>query len=73
MAVLAVLHDLNLAAAYADEIVVMSAGRIVVRGAPGAVLDDAIVSGVFEVDLRVGIVPANGRPFLLPPGGRADV
>ena len=66
VAVLAVLHDLNLAAAYADEIVVMSGGRVVARGAPGAVLDDRIVSGVFEVDLRVGVVPADGRPFLIP-------
>lgn len=69
VAVVAVLHDLNLASAFADEIVVMSEGRIVARGAPAAVLDDALVSEVFGVALRVGMVPEGGRPFILPSRG----
>lgn len=67
VAVVAVLHDLNLAAAFADEIVVMAEGRIVARGAPAAVLDDALVSGVFGVALKVATVPEGDRPFVLPP------
>lgn len=63
---LAVLHDLNLAAAFADEIVVMDGGRIVAAGEPAEVLNDAILSGVFGLDLRVGQTPADGRPFVLP-------
>ena len=63
---LAVLHDLNLAAAFADEIVVMSDTRIVARGPPAAVIDDSLVAEVFGVALRVGIVPQGGRPFVLP-------
>ncbi len=66
VAVLAVLHDLNLASAFADEIVVLSEGRLVAAGPPAAVIDDRIVSGVFEVDLAVGAIPGDGRPFLLP-------
>lgn len=67
VAVVAVLHDLNLAAAFANEIVVMAEGRIVARGAPAAVLDDALVSGVFGVALKVATVPEGDRPFVLPP------
>lgn len=66
LAVLAVLHDLNLASAFADEIVVMQDGRIAAAGPPDAVIRDDLIAGVFGVALRVGAVPAGGRPFLLP-------
>lgn len=64
--VVAILHDLNLAAAYADELVVMQAGRIVARGAPAAVMRDDLVASVFGVPWRVGQLPEEGRPFILP-------
>jgi iron complex transport system ATP-binding protein len=72
VAVLAVLHDLNLAAAYADTLVAMDNGRIVARGAPGQVLKDALLAGVFKVDLALGRLPPPGLPFLLPQQARAD-
>ncbi|WP_298967346.1 heme ABC transporter ATP-binding protein [uncultured Methylobacterium sp.] len=65
-AVVAILHDLNLAAAYADALLVMQDGRLVARGAPAAVLRDEVIAGVFGVDWRVGQVPPGGQPFLLP-------
>ncbi|NNM72877.1 heme ABC transporter ATP-binding protein [Enterovirga aerilata] len=68
MAVLAVLHDLNLASAYADDLLVMAGGRLVAAGAPAAILDDALLRRVFGVDLSVGAVPPGGRPFVLPHG-----
>lgn len=66
VAVLAVLHDLNLAAAFADEILVMSKGRAAARGIPEEVVTDSMIAEVFGVPLRVGTVPPAGRPFLLP-------
>ena len=66
VAVLAVLHDLNLASVFADEIVVMSGGRAVAQGPPAEVIHDRMVREVFDVDLPVGIVPDRGRPFILP-------
>lgn len=65
LAVVAVLHDLNLAAAYADTLIVMGAGRIAATGTPAAVLDDRLLAEVFGVSLAVGRVPA-GQPFVLP-------
>ena len=65
VAVLAVLHDLNLAAAFADDLLVMSKARAVARGTPSEVITDAMIARVFGVDLTVGSAPAD-MPFLLP-------
>jgi iron complex transport system ATP-binding protein len=65
-AVLAVLHDLNLAAAYADQIVLMSAGRIAAKGTAAQVLRDDLLSEVYCCPVRTNAPPADGRPFVLP-------
>jgi iron complex transport system ATP-binding protein len=65
-AVLAVLHDLNLAAAYADRIVLMSAGRIAAAGTATEVLRDDLLSEVYGCPVRTNAAPADGRPFVLP-------
>ncbi|MDR4307522.1 heme ABC transporter ATP-binding protein [Chelatococcus sambhunathii] len=67
--VLAVLHDVNLAAMAADELVAMKAGRIVAAGAPASVLTDDMVAAVYDVAARVGVAP--GGPFLLPQTAKA--
>lgn len=66
--VLAVLHDVNLAAMVADELVAMKAGRIVAAGPPQAVLTDAVVRLTYDVEARVGLAPET--PFLLPQTAR---
>jgi iron complex transport system ATP-binding protein len=63
--VIAVLHDLNLAATFADRILVMSAGRCHAFGAPAEVVTRTTVRDVFGVDLcRDG--QASGLPVVLP-------
>jgi iron complex transport system ATP-binding protein len=66
--VVMVLHELNLAARYADHLVVMSAGRIVAEGAPGAVLTDGIVHEAFGLSARVIPDPVSGSPMIVPIG-----
>ncbi|HMN70378.1 MAG TPA: heme ABC transporter ATP-binding protein [Rhodoblastus sp.] len=66
VAVLAVLHDLNMAVAYADELLVMKEGRIVARGRPEEALTDALLSDVFNVGLRTNEQPLADLPFVLP-------
>lgn len=63
---LVVLHDLNLAAAYADTLVMMKAGRIFHRGAPSATFTSANLKDVFDLDARIVTDPDSGRPVCIP-------
>lgn len=65
-AVFIVLHDLNLAAEFADEVVVLENGRVVLAGAPSPNLFERIVSQVYGVPGAASRVPANGMAFVLP-------
>jgi iron complex transport system ATP-binding protein len=51
--VLAVLHDLNLAAAYAHHIVLLHEGRVAARGVPAEVLREDLLETVFGVPMLV--------------------
>jgi iron complex transport system ATP-binding protein len=64
--VLAILHDLNLAAAYADHLIVMHRGEVAAAGTPADVISDELLERVFGLPLRVGRAPAAGMPFILP-------
>lgn len=63
-----VLHDLNLAARYADYLVAMAGGKILVRGAPEDVLTAANVKQIFGLESRIIADPTSGRPIMLPIG-----
>lgn len=69
--VIAVLHDLNLTAMSADRILVMRGGNAVAFGTPAEVLRDEIINPVFECNLRVGVLPKGGAPFVLPQSSAA--
>lgn len=64
--VLAVLHDLNQAARYADEIVVMHHGAIVATGAPSEVLTTDLITEVFGMASMIGADPWSGTPMVVP-------
>ncbi|MEO3388027.1 ABC transporter ATP-binding protein [Mesorhizobium sp. CAU 1741] len=63
-----VLHDLNLAARYADHLVAMVAGRIHAAGSPEAVLTQDTIRTVFGVESRIVTDPTSGKPLMLPIG-----
>lgn len=62
----AVLHDLNLAARYATRIIAMCQGEVVAQGDPGEVLTPELLKEVFNLDARVISDPENGRPLIIP-------
>lgn len=64
-AVLAVLHDLNLAGAFADRVMVMSDGRVVASGTPEEVLSPDLLSAVFNQPVMVVPHPQTGKPVVL--------
>jgi iron complex transport system ATP-binding protein len=64
IAVVAVLHDLNLAAAFASRVVVLADGSVVRDAEPSHVITAELVTRVFGPGLRV--VAYDGRPFVIP-------
>jgi iron complex transport system ATP-binding protein len=67
--VVMVLHDLNLAARYADRLVAMREGRIVAAGKPAEVITEELLEEVFGLAARVIQDPVAGTPLVVPIGG----
>lgn len=65
-AVVAVVHDLNLAATYADRVAVLSGGVIVACGPPAEVLTAPLLGEVYQHDVEVLPHPRTARPIILP-------
>ncbi|MEJ8634656.1 heme ABC transporter ATP-binding protein [Streptomyces sp. MS2.AVA.5] len=65
-AVVVVLHDLGLAAAYADRVAVLHEGRLAAEGPPAEVFDDALLSRVYRQPVEVFPHPRSGVPVVLP-------
>ncbi|CAN5457293.1 ABC transporter ATP-binding protein [soil metagenome] len=63
-----VLHDLNLAARYADELVAVRDGRVHAIGGPADIITSDLVRDVFGLDSTVIIDPLSGKPLVLPSG-----
>ncbi len=66
LTVVAVLHDLNAAAQYANDIILMKAGRVVAQGAVEAVMTYRRLKEVFEAELYVGVNELDGARYFLP-------
>jgi iron complex transport system ATP-binding protein len=69
--VVMVLHDLNLAARYADRLVAMREGQIVAAGEPGDVVTESMLADVFGLAARVIPDPVSGTPLVVPIGSHA--
>jgi iron complex transport system ATP-binding protein len=63
-----VLHDLNLASRYADQLVTLCRGCLHLCGEPCNVLTEQTVREVFGMECRVINDPLSGRPHMLPIG-----
>ena len=63
-----VLHDLDVAARYADHLMAMVDGRLHAAGSPHDVLTVDTVRAVFGLDSRIIIDPTSNKPLMLPNG-----
>jgi iron complex transport system ATP-binding protein len=64
--VVVVLHDLNLAARYAQRLVAMKDGALVASGSPDEVLTEALLADVFDLEARILSDPVAGTPMVVP-------
>jgi iron complex transport system ATP-binding protein len=65
LAALAIFHDLNLAAQYCDELVLLNLGKVEARGAPDQVLTPPLLKRVYGTEVVVMPHPQNGLPAVL--------
>ncbi|MGY1439385.1 heme ABC transporter ATP-binding protein [Streptomyces reniochalinae] len=65
-AVAIVLHDLNLAAAYAHRVALLDAGHLVTTGPPATVLTPEMLTRVYRHPVEVHPHPATAAPLVLP-------
>lgn len=63
-----VLHELNLACRYADHVIAMKQGEIVVEGDPSDVITSEVVEDVFKLQCDVMPCPRSGTPMVIPLG-----
>lgn len=74
--VVAVLHDLNQAARYADQLVLLHKGRVHSSGPPAETLTARAVAEVFGVEVSILTDPESGTPLCVPrksPGRRGTM
>lgn len=68
--VVAVMHDLNLTAMFAQNVMLLADGRCLASGPPADVLTDATLSTAYGCSLSINTAPTNGAPWLLPHAAR---
>ncbi len=70
--ILMVLHDINQACRYADELLIMEDGRLVAQGDPSEVVTPDRIEEVFGLACRIVPDPVTGTPLCVPLPGRAS-
>lgn len=60
------LHDLNLAALFADEIALLADGGLLAVGSPEEVLSEEFIEQTFGIDVRILEHPVYGTPLVAP-------
>jgi iron complex transport system ATP-binding protein len=65
MTVVAVFHDLNLAAEYCDRLVLLDGGKVVAAGTPADVLTTEMIENVYGAKVFIGRNPVSGGPHVV--------
>lgn len=66
LGVIIVIHDINLAAQYCDELIALKQGRLLKQGKPAAIMTSEVLKDIYSVEMSIIAHPHNGRPVALP-------
>ena len=66
LGVVIVLHDINMAARFCDEIVALHSGRLVTSGSPAAVMTVDVLQRIYGIEMALSLHPRTGRMTALP-------
>ncbi|MPN36944.1 Ferric enterobactin transport ATP-binding protein FepC [bioreactor metagenome] len=64
--IITILHDLNLAVQYSDEIFLLSDGKLITHGNPQDVLTKEIIDEVYNIEVDMVVHPSTGKPYIIP-------
>lgn len=66
LGVIVVIHDINLAAQYCDELIALKHGRLLKQDKPAAIMTAEVLKDIYNVEMNIITHPGNGRPVALP-------
>jgi iron complex transport system ATP-binding protein len=66
LTVVAILHDLNLAALYCDRVALLKAGKVFAQGTPEQVLTYVNIKAVYDTEVYIGLNDITGKVHILP-------
>jgi iron complex transport system ATP-binding protein len=66
MTIVVVIHELNLAIRYADNLIVMKGGQIQAVGSPGEIVTEELIESTFTLPCRLLDDPETGKPLVVP-------
>lgn len=64
--VLAIMHDINLTALYADQIAMLKDGALLIQSTPDQVVTDSLLSRAYDLPIQSNTLPAQHVPYVLP-------
>ena len=65
VAVVIVVHDINLVARYADKLLVLACGEVIAHGEPSNIITRALMKRLYHIDVDVIQHPQTGSPLVV--------
>lgn len=66
LGVVVVLHDVNMAARFCDEIIALHTGRPIARGTPPEIMMPHVLKNIYDIDMAIATHPVTGSPIAIP-------
>lgn len=66
LGIVIVIHDINFAAQYCDELIALKQGRLLQQGPPSEIMTAATLESIYNVKMNIIPHPKNGKPVALP-------